>query len=267
MFQAHVNHWRARYPLTEKPIMPDGLCDSALEREKLREELSLRDREVAVKEREQAAKEREINATIDDKRRSRWINPLVIAVLVAALAAAGNAGVALLNSWQQRELEETKAEAARILQVLETDNADKAAINLKFLLDTGLITDPKRLTELQTFLDQRRPGEGPTTAQTPSNEKAYIVQLATYLTRNCRTAQEEIDLYKGLFSPPPTLWRVPSGRYIAVGIKAPDADQATSLKDKAASLASRFPQNSLAAATIRVNAPWIPLRSCNDLQE
>ena len=46
---------------------------------------------------------------------------------------------------QARILEESKAEAARILEVIKTgNNSDKAAVNLKFLVDAGLISDPDR---------------------------------------------------------------------------------------------------------------------------
>jgi hypothetical protein len=94
------------------------------EREKWRAEYELRKREVQIKEREQA--------------RSRWSNPIVLAVLAAALAGLGNAAATWLNGIEQRKLEteraeqakimeETKAEAARILEVIKTGDADKAA--------------------------------------------------------------------------------------------------------------------------------------------
>jgi hypothetical protein len=49
------------------------------------------------------------------------------------------------REWQaSHRPRKTKAEAARILEVIRTDNPDKAATNLKFLVDAGLISDAGR---------------------------------------------------------------------------------------------------------------------------
>jgi hypothetical protein len=111
-------------------VMPEQ-TPLEFEREKWLSEHELRKRELEIKEREQS--------------RSRWSNPLVLAVLAAAIAALGNAVTIWMNGREQRALEatraeqaraleESKAEAARILEVIRTGNdADKAAVNLKFL--------------------------------------------------------------------------------------------------------------------------------------
>jgi hypothetical protein len=129
------------------------------EREKWRVEVSIRERELALKER--------------DSIRARWSNPLALAIFAAAVAAAGNAAVAWLNGQEERaveslrasqtlELEERKAEASRILEIIRTADPDKAANNLQFLIDTGLVVDPSRLTQMKTYLANRKPGQGPT---------------------------------------------------------------------------------------------------------
>jgi hypothetical protein len=128
------------------------------EREKWLDEYELRKREIEIKEREQS--------------RSRWSNPVVLAVLAAALAGLSNAAATWLNGVEQRNLEaeraeqaktmeETKAEAARIFEVIKTGDADKSAANLKFLVDTGLISNADRIKKIQTFLAQRPAGGGP----------------------------------------------------------------------------------------------------------
>jgi hypothetical protein len=173
-------------------IPPNGLrvarteksaSNHKFDREKWETDIRLREREIAVKEREQDIKDREVQAKIDEQKRSRWTNPLVLAVLVAALAAAGNAGVALINGILQRSLEESraasqnklernkaedeqrieeaKAEAARILEVIKTNDPDKAAVNLDFLLETGLIINKDRRANLAVYLKSRIPGQGP----------------------------------------------------------------------------------------------------------
>jgi hypothetical protein len=127
-------------------------------REKWRGEYELRKREIELKE--------------CDASRSRWSSPVVLALLAAAIAGLGNAAAIWLNGMEQRKLEttkteqtrsieETKAEAARILEVIRTDNPDKAAANLKFLLDAGLISDADRRASIRTFLDARAAGQGP----------------------------------------------------------------------------------------------------------
>jgi hypothetical protein len=129
------------------------------EREKWLSEHELRKRELEIKEREQS--------------RSRWSSPLVLAVLAAAIAALGNAVTMWMNGREQRALEatraeqarvleETKAEAARILEIIKTGNdADKAAVNLRFLVEVGLISDPDRRRDIQSYLARQPPGKGP----------------------------------------------------------------------------------------------------------
>ena len=128
------------------------------EREKWRGEYELRKREIEIKEQEAS--------------RSRWSSPLVLAVLAAAIAALGNAAATLLTGREQIELEttkaaqarnteETKAEAARILEMIKTGDPDKAAENLKFLVEAGLISDALRRASIEKFLTERKAGQGP----------------------------------------------------------------------------------------------------------
>jgi hypothetical protein len=92
---------------------------------------------------------------------SRWGSPLVIAVFAAAVAATGNAIVAYTTASFARDLEARKAEQTRILEMIKTDsNPDKAAENLHFLLDAGLIADPSTVSKLNRYLDKRKTGRG-----------------------------------------------------------------------------------------------------------
>lgn len=141
----------------------------ALERKKLAIDTSLRRRELQLK--------------LDDAKRSRWTNPLVLAVAGAALAAIGNGVVTWMSGSQQRALEEErskraqhiqddnnkqqlkleafKAESTRILEAIKTNNPDSAAVNLQFLLDAGLIANEDTIKYLQAYLPSRKPGQGP----------------------------------------------------------------------------------------------------------
>jgi hypothetical protein len=144
------------------------------EREKWLGDYDLRRREIEIKERDQS--------------RSRWSNPVVLAVLAAALAGLGNAAVTWLNGIEQRSLEaeraeqarsmeETKAEAARILEVIKAGDADKAAGNLSFLVKTGLIASTDRVRSIQTFIANRHAGEGPALPAGNSPETTQMMIL------------------------------------------------------------------------------------------
>jgi N-acetyl-anhydromuramyl-L-alanine amidase AmpD len=118
------------------------------DREKWEKEISLKERELSLKEKEHAS--------------SGWKNPLVVAIMAAAIAALGNTIVTMTNGKFQRELEDQKSEQSRILEMIKTGDPEKAAENLQFLLDSGLISQPDLVTRLSNFLKNRKPGSGPT---------------------------------------------------------------------------------------------------------
>jgi hypothetical protein len=116
----------------------DPTATHAFECEKWEAERTFREREISIKEREQAIKEAELTLKKEEHAISQWRNPLVVAIFAAAVAASGNAVVAFTNGAFQRQLESQKSEQARILEMIKTGDADKAAENLRFLLDAGL---------------------------------------------------------------------------------------------------------------------------------
>jgi len=59
------------------------------------------------------------------------------------------------------ELEKNKSEADRILKAIDAGNPDHAAENLKFLVDTGLISDTALIQNIREFLAKRQKGTGP----------------------------------------------------------------------------------------------------------
>jgi N-acetylmuramoyl-L-alanine amidase len=107
---------------------------------------------VSVKEKEQKIAESELKLKEREQAASSWRNPLVVAILAPAIAAAGNAGISVYNGRSQRHLESQKADQARVLEMLRT-NGDKelAAGNLQFLLDAGLIAQADVLAEFLKF--------------------------------------------------------------------------------------------------------------------
>ncbi len=139
--------------------------------------------ELALKEREQAQRDEELKQKKDEARLSRWTNPLVLAIIGATLTGLANVVAIWLTSHYQLELEQTKStatldveerksraslgveqaksEATRILEMIKTNDPDKAAENLKFLVDSGLIADDILNGKIRKFLADRKPGTGP----------------------------------------------------------------------------------------------------------
>jgi hypothetical protein len=73
----------------------------AWEQQKWRDEYQLKTRELDLKQKEQ--------------QRSNWSNPVVVAILAAAVAGLSNAFVAMINGRLQRQIEQSKAaESLRI---------------------------------------------------------------------------------------------------------------------------------------------------------
>jgi hypothetical protein len=172
----------------------------ALDREKWIAETAFRERETVLKEREQRQlqdeREREFVLKVreqwrledelllkkEEARRSRWSSPLVVAIAGAALAGLVNAGVAWQSASAQRTLEndramtaqkaqeannksqlaleEFKAESGRLFEAVKINDPDKAANNLQFLLDVGLVTNPDIRSGLADYLKHRKAGEG-----------------------------------------------------------------------------------------------------------
>jgi hypothetical protein len=183
-----------------------------LEREKFVEDVRLRERELGIREREQTTRRDEVDLKGREFARSRWSSPLVLAVIGATLAGVSNAFVAWWNSREQRQLEDSragaarelerqkdernaaleasKAEGARILEMIKTNDPDKAASNLSFLLDAGLASDPDG--RIKRYLAKRKPGEGPVL---PSSSSPSLMQAERVATE-CVLAAGGVDVAK-----------------------------------------------------------------------
>jgi hypothetical protein len=111
-----------------------------------------------MRRQELALKRDELELRSGEQKKSGWFSPLVLGVLAAVLGLFGNALIAVLNGWSQRDLAKLQAEAERILDVVKTGNPDTAAVNLKFLLDAHLIRDEGG--EIGVYLANRDAGKG-----------------------------------------------------------------------------------------------------------
>jgi hypothetical protein len=135
--------------------------DKTVDQDKWAAEQALRDREVTVKEREQRVREQDLALRKSEIAKAAWRSPLTVAIIAAAVAGFSNVVVVTINGILGRQLEDTRAESARILEMIKTGDADKAAENLRFLADAGLISDHQRLDAIRGFLKTRSPGQGP----------------------------------------------------------------------------------------------------------
>jgi hypothetical protein len=163
-------------------------------------ELELRERETAIKEREQGSRDLEAQLKVREFNASQWRSPLVVAILAAAVAGAGNAVVAVVNGNLQRDLENRKREAeidleraksesTRILEMIKTGDTEKAAGNLDFLLQAGLVSDPKLVERVTRYLASRTPGKGPAL---PSPSSAFDFERTELLTTTTYTALQSL---------------------------------------------------------------------------
>lgn len=120
------------------------LLQLELEREKHRDEIQFKRDELELRRAEE--------------QRAKWHSPLLLAVIAAIIGLLSNAAVAWLNGSSQRELEDKKAEAARIIEALKTGDPDVAAENLKLLVEAGLVRESAG--QIRTYLQNRKVGEG-----------------------------------------------------------------------------------------------------------
>ena len=159
-------------------------------------EKTARLRELSLKEREQSTKEGELEIKRKDQALSQWRSPLIVGIFAAAIAAGGNAWVSYSNANSLRDLEALKAEQARLLEMIKTGDPDKAAENLRFLINAGLISDPSLRKSVVDFLATRKPGSGPAlpSAATPPKLTAPIVENArVYLLAGAKARAAEFQ--------------------------------------------------------------------------
>lgn len=120
-------------------------------------------KEIALREREIQIKAEEIELKRSEAARSSKFGPILIAIWTAAAAAAGNGVVSWINGQQMHRLESEKAQSAVILEVVKTGSPDKAASNLAFLVEIGVISQEQAGARLRNYLQTRVAGQGPST--------------------------------------------------------------------------------------------------------
>jgi hypothetical protein len=184
-------------------VVYDAKSDEDLTRSILTQIILAKQRRSAIGMEQESLPER--RASLDrEKSRSSWSNPIVVAILGASLAGIGNAGVALINGYQSQYTEKQKAEDGRLLEAIKTGNPDAAAVNLQFLLDLKLISNPETVAHLDTFLAKRKPGTGPSLP--------VLAVQAGFLRELISDSSHRI--------------------FLAAGVRPPPCDRGVSLPDK-----------------------------------
>jgi hypothetical protein len=151
-------------PLRDELEWQKWQAQQEFEREKWRGESNNRDQDFQLKREELRLKDEDLKLRSQESRRARWNNPLIIAILGATAAGIANLIVNAKNNNYQLELEDKKskdtfslerdkAESIRILEVIKTGNAEQTRTNLRFLAETGLISDSNLAAKLKSIAD------------------------------------------------------------------------------------------------------------------
>lgn len=89
-------------------------------------------------------RERDVVRREREATNSPWLNPLVIAVFVAALGLLGNSLVAFFNNLNSQKVERQRAQSNLVFEAIKTGSQDAACKNLVFFVDLGLLDDPNK---------------------------------------------------------------------------------------------------------------------------
>jgi hypothetical protein len=119
--------------------------------------------ELELKREELALKREEFNTRLEyqkhEKRMS--LSPLLVAAIAAIAGISGSVVGSMtqyISEARKFELEARKAQSEMVFEAIRTGDPDKAAENLQFLLETGLLVDPNGT--IRKYLSNRRPTSG-----------------------------------------------------------------------------------------------------------
>ncbi len=122
----------------------EQLSQQAWDRKKFSLELDLRERELKVAQ---------------DRLKIETRRNILIGALVPIVLAFMTANPAYINSVNQQALKKLEFEAQLITSSIKTGNPDQAAVNLKFMVDAGLLAGPTA-ERVSAYLKNRKPRQG-----------------------------------------------------------------------------------------------------------
>ncbi len=241
--------WNAELSLreTELKLRMDA---ARLEENKFEYEKQYRQQELELREKDYLLRSSELQSKEDEVRRQHWFSPLFLAILAAAIAASGNAIVSYLNNSSANKLEtlktestfrleESKAEAARILEGIKTGNTEKAAENLEFLVQANLISEHKRAA-IMVYLLARKRGQGPSLPIISQEREERSKEFISNNELLARRMRGSIDMW----------------------LLEREAERSGRLKDLKSVIGTKYGQEAAATATL-----WLQSASVAQLQD
>jgi hypothetical protein len=143
-------------------------ADQQFERAKWLKDCDFRERDFELRTREVSVKEGELEVKRSEQRRGVVTNSFTLALVAATVAALANVFVAFHNGDEQRILEQSQAEHARVVSAIAGD-AKTATDKLRFLLETHLIADETTRKYISSYIDNQEIKNPPNaaTATTP----------------------------------------------------------------------------------------------------
>jgi hypothetical protein len=103
--------------------------------------LELRSAQLDLREQQLRSREREAEQASKSSLR-KFSDPLVLAIIGAALGLIANLVSGVMQARQALDLEAEKGRANLVQEFIKTGDSTKAKDNLKFLLSAGILTDP-----------------------------------------------------------------------------------------------------------------------------
>ena len=103
-------------------------------------------------------KERELQLS-KDRLRAETRRNFLIGALIPIVVALMTALPTYINSLNQQELQQMTFEAQLIMDSIRTGDADQAAVNLKFLVESGLLSGETG-SQVKQYLENRALGTG-----------------------------------------------------------------------------------------------------------
>src|SRR5580704_7852956 len=98
-------------------------------------------RELDIYEREVAAREREVTTKEAELAKSRWSNPIVLALLAGTIGLIANMLVAYANNRTTQRVEHARSQSDLTLEAIRTGSPEKACKNLVTFISLGLLDD------------------------------------------------------------------------------------------------------------------------------
>jgi hypothetical protein len=118
------------------------MSEDNIEIEKLKLENEIVQLELQIKKKEAELKQKELDLLKNEPKQSFLkYTPTQTTIIVAILGILGSVLLATLQEYSNQKLEKAKFESELVLKVGTSDSLEQNKRNLKFLLNTGLLTD------------------------------------------------------------------------------------------------------------------------------